>query len=77
MPVRSSRETGGVTKVRWGLAGRGKRGGARVVYYYHSERLPLFLFAYPKNEKANLSRGERNVMKRLVQILASGYPGKK
>src|SRR5438132_9625421 len=52
-------ETGGVRKVRWGLAGRGKRGGARVIYYYHSERLPLFLLsAYPKNEKANLSKAE-------------------
>ena len=36
-------DTGGVRKVRWGLAGRGKRGGARVIYYYHSEKLPLFL----------------------------------
>ena len=30
-------ETGGVRKVRWGLPGRGKRGGARIIYYYHSE----------------------------------------
>jgi len=71
-------ETGGVRKVRWGLAGRGKRGGVRVVYYYHSERLPLFLLtAYPKNEKANLTQAERNALKRLVQILVAGYPGKK
>lgn len=71
-------ETGGVRKVRWGLAGRGKRGGARVIYYYHSERLPLFLLsAYPKNKKANLSKAERNAMKRLVPILVAGYPAKK
>ena len=71
-------KTGGVRKVRWGLAGRGKRCGARVIYYYHSERLPLFLLtAYPKNEKANLTQAERNAMKRLVQILVAGYPGKK
>jgi hypothetical protein len=71
-------ETGGVRKVRWGLAGRGKRGGARVIYYYHSERLPLFLLtAYPKNEKANLTQAERSAMKRLVQILIAGYPRKK
>ena len=50
-------ETGGVRKIRWGLAGRGKRGGARVIYHYHSERLPVFLLtAYPKNEKANSLR---------------------
>ena len=50
-------ETGGVRKVRWGLAGNGKRGGSRVIYYYHSERLLLFLpTAYPKNEKANLNQ---------------------
>jgi hypothetical protein len=52
----------------------GKRGGARVIYYYHSERLPLFLLAsYAKNEKANLSQAERNAMKRLVPQLAAGY----
>jgi hypothetical protein len=33
-------------------------GGARVIYYYHGKRLPLFLLtAYPKNEKANLTQG--------------------
>jgi mRNA-degrading endonuclease RelE of RelBE toxin-antitoxin system len=38
-------ETGGVRKIRRALAGRGKRGGARVIYFYHNERLPLFLLA--------------------------------
>jgi hypothetical protein len=63
-------ETGGVRKLRWGIPGRGKRGGARVIYYYHSERLPVFLLAaYAKNEKANLSKAERNAMRKLVPIL--------
>jgi hypothetical protein len=67
-------ETGGVRKIRWALPGKGKRGGARVIYYYHSERLPVFLLAaYAKNEKANLTKGERNVMRRLVPVLAAGY----
>ena len=70
--------TGGVRKIRWALAGRGKRGGARVIYYYHDQRLPLFLLAaYGKNEKANLSQAERNAMKRLVPVLVAGYPAKK
>ncbi len=71
-------ETRGVRKIRWALAGRGKRGGARVIYYYHNERRPLFLLAaYGKNEKANLSKAERNAMKRLVPVLVAGYPAKR
>jgi len=70
-------ETGGVRKIRWALQGTGKRGGARVIYYYHSERLPVFLLsAYAKNRKANLSKAERNAMKRLVPALVAGYPRK-
>lgn len=70
-------ETGGVRKIRWAREGMGKRGGTRVIYYYHSERLPVFLLtAYSKNRKANLSRAERNAMKRLVPILVAGYPRK-
>jgi len=70
-------ETGGVRKIRWALEGMGKRGGARVIYYFHSERLPLFLLtAYAKNRKVNLSMAERNAMKRLIPALVAGYPRK-
>src|SRR5712692_7852508 len=70
-------ETGGVRKIRWAIGGTGKRGGARVIYYFHNERLPVFLLsAYAKNRKANLSKSERNAMKRLVPALVAGYPRK-
>jgi len=70
------RETGGVRKLRWALAGGGKRGGARIVYYFHSRNLPVFvLAAYGKNEKANLSQAERNTISKLVPMLVAGYPG--
>jgi hypothetical protein len=66
-------ETGGVRKIRWALEGTGKRGGARVIYYYHNDRLPVFLLsAYAKNRKANLSNAERNAMKRLISVLVAG-----
>lgn len=46
----------GLRKIRIGLPGRGKRGGARVIYYDVSDkRTILFLTAYAKNELENLS----------------------
>ena len=70
--------TGGVRKIRWALTGRGKRGGARAIYYYHSQRVPAFMLAaYAKNEKADLSDAERSAMKKLIPILVAGYLGEK
>ena len=37
------RDTGGVRKLRWQRGGRGKSAGVRVIYYFHSERMPLYL----------------------------------
>jgi hypothetical protein len=62
--------TGGVRKLRWGLEGRGKRGGARVVYFFHDETMPLFaLTAYAKAERADLTQQDRNDFKRLTTLL--------
>jgi hypothetical protein len=33
--------TGGVRKLRWKLEGRGRRGGARVVHFFHKHRDPV------------------------------------
>lgn len=64
--------TCGVRKLRWGRGGRGKSGGVRVVYYFHSEAMPLYLLAlFAKNEQANLSKAERNELAGLVDILVS------
>src|SRR5271157_2516386 len=68
------RGTGGVRKFRWGLEGRGKRGGARVIYFYCSADIPLFaLTAYAKNERADLGQKDRNDFRRLTKLLAETY----
>ena len=62
--------TGGVRKLRWARDGRGKSGGVRVIYYFHSEAMPLYLLAmFAKNERANLSKAERNALAGLVDDL--------
>ena len=49
--------TGGVRKLRWARDGRGKSGGVRMIYYFHSEAMPLYLLTmFAKNERANLSK---------------------
>jgi hypothetical protein len=70
--------TGGVRKLRWALEGRGKSGGARVIYYYHNEAMPLFaLTAYAKNERADLSQTDRNDFRRLTALLVERYARRK
>jgi hypothetical protein len=66
--------TGGVRKIRWGLQGRGKRGGARVVYFYYNTSFPLFaLAAYAKNEREDLSQEDRNDYRRLTRVMIESY----
>jgi len=48
--------TGGVRKVRFAAKGKGKSGGARVIYYFFDRDNPLYaVFIYGKNEQADLS----------------------
>jgi hypothetical protein len=37
---------GDIRKIRWRLEGRGKRGGARVIYFFHGVSVPLFLLGF-------------------------------
>lgn len=61
--------TGGVRKVRFAASGRGKRGGARVIYYYLDGSMPLYaLLVYAKNAQIDLTPDE----KRVVATLAAG-----
>lgn len=66
--------TGGIRKLRWPLAGRGKRGGARVIYFFCNASMPVFaLTVFAKSERADLSREERGELRELVQMLIETY----
>ncbi|MBN1959698.1 MAG: type II toxin-antitoxin system RelE/ParE family toxin [Deltaproteobacteria bacterium] len=70
--------TGGIRKVRIGLTGRGKRGGARVIYYFYNIHFPVFLFdVFAKNEKDNLPKAERNDLAKLSKLLVKTYKPKR
>ncbi len=66
--------TGGVRKVRFASEGSGKSGAYRVVYYFHDDNMPLFALAlFAKNEKANLTKAERNELKALMPQIVKAY----
>jgi hypothetical protein len=66
------RGTGGVRKLRIALLGRGKSGGARVIYCYHAGTERVFLvLAYSKNRKEDLTGAERVAMRTLTALLAA------
>lgn len=59
--------SGGLRKLRWRLPGRGKRGGARVIYYWRTAAGQIFLlFMYPKNVRSDLSPAELRTLRQLV-----------
>lgn len=57
----------GLRKLRWAASGRGKRGGARVIYYWWTadERI-LLLDVYTKNDKSDLSKDELKKLKQEI-----------
>ncbi|MBQ1452862.1 MAG: type II toxin-antitoxin system RelE/ParE family toxin [Ruminococcus sp.] len=60
----------GARKLRIQLEGRGKRGGARVIYIdiLTKERLYL-LFAYPKNVQEDLTSEQKKQLRLLIEAI--------
>jgi hypothetical protein len=51
--------SGGCRKVRWSMAGSGKRGGVRVIYFNRLDERKIWLITmYAKNERASVPADE-------------------
>lgn len=62
--------TGGVRKVRFAARGKGKSGGARVIYYVVDDDSPVFaLLIYGKNERADLTAGQRAAVRTFAEAI--------
>ena len=62
--------TGGIRKVRFAVANKGKSGGVRVCYTDFEEYEVTYLItAFEKKEQENLTMEEKNILKRLVKSL--------
>ena len=60
--------SGGLRKIRWKTVGQGKRGGIRVIYYWHiSFKTILLLYAYPKSKKSDLTSRQLKALKMLIE----------
>jgi hypothetical protein len=62
--------TGGLRKLRYGDAtrGKGKRGGLRIIYYWWEPKKQFWLFTiYDKDELNDLSPKEKAMLKTLLK----------
>lgn len=63
----------GLRKLRWSVQGRGKRGGARVIYYRYvaGDRIYL-IYAYAKSAQENLTRDQIKTLAKLMKDIDHG-----
>jgi hypothetical protein len=59
---------GGLRKIRWGLPGKGKRGGVRMIYYWDKAKDCIYmLLVYPKSRQEDLTPTQLRTLRKLVQ----------
>jgi hypothetical protein len=58
---------GGLRKLRWRAAGRGKRGGLRVIYYGWSEDRLYMIFVYDKVRQGDLTPEQLKALRAYVE----------
>jgi hypothetical protein len=68
----------GLRKIRMSLPGKGKSGGARVIYLHLPEDHILYLFLlFKKSDAAKLTKSQRNQLGILADQIKSSYAQKR
>lgn len=67
------RGSSGLRKLRWAASGRGKRGGARVIYYHYvsAERIYL-IYGYAKCDQEDLAPDQIKLLAQLMKEITHG-----
>jgi hypothetical protein len=64
---------GGLRKLRWSAQGRGKRGGARVIYHWHVPGDRIYLvYGYVKSRSEDLTAHQLELLRELMKDLGDG-----
>jgi hypothetical protein len=67
------RGTHGLRKLRWAVRGRGKRGGASVIYYWQASGSRVYLiYGYLKSASEDLTPQQLKVLASLMKDIADG-----
>jgi hypothetical protein len=68
------RGTGGVRKARFGLGGRGKSGGARIMYLHFADAAPIYLLlVFPKGRQATMTPEQKRTVRRMVEAIKAEW----
>ena len=70
--------TGGLRKVRFAAFGRGKSGGARVIYYFYDAENPLYaLLLYGKHEQSKLTPEQKRSLSSMAAEIKAGVKARR
>lgn len=67
------RDTGGARKLRWAADGKGKQGGARIIYLYHVVGTQVYLIdCYKKSDQDDINNETRKKLKEFSTLIKKG-----
>ena len=56
--------SGGIRKLRWSASGKGKSGGARIIYYVYARDHKIYLlYPYKKSDQEDLTHEQLRILR--------------